>query len=495
MDNKEKETSNGMAPEMLDYSLIVRSGKLIRRGDDVYVRRPGGTWTELKDPSAEGVIVGAAVEARQEARNGKIAELVDIDNDGNEIYSGVANNLIPRSSSDYHWRQLVSFTRRVAFLDSGIEEAPESMGRPDSSIGKIIFTDQGGWDLVSNSYIEPDDLSGMYILSGQRSEFTRKTLHAAPSDTDVSLYSELLEPTFGPVLDRLAFNLIAPNKSVDVIHMSTKDIGKSSFTQLLERAMPGMVNVVSKPSVLSQKGMEYTTLGLYLTEYRLVLVEEPEKDQVVTADALKQITAHVIDVNEKKGPQYQRPRIGNTVLIGPAIPKFKTAEQGVLNRLNWVYSSETDRNMTPNERQRLMDSNVHLVLRRELLERMITIATIMKIDPESAMAITYNEKAKPGSEVLGTRVNMGAITTLDNIAENLFVEDDDAQETVAFVNALLKSRALRVDSTINTSKNACSKAMEEAFPTAKKDKINNIRVYIGIRHREDREGVDDEAEL
>ena len=166
---------------------------------------------------------------------------------------------------------------------------------------------------------------------------------------------------------RLAWQMLGPHKSIDVVRMPISNSGKSTLALWVSRALRGGVAVLDSYSQLRDNA-EFSELRHQLTIRMLVFLDEADKVDIPPAiSRVNEMTSDSLRVNIKHKQEIQLPRKGNAILLGADWPNI-TLGQGADNRFRWAHSSEVGE-MRPGLRDLLMGPEAACWLATWLIEQ------------------------------------------------------------------------------------------------------------------------------
>ena len=137
------------------------------------------------------------------------------------------------------------------------------------------------------------------------------------------------------VLSTLARYLLGPQKECDIIVCPTSDVGKSSLVAALTLALPGLISEGNGSALLDRARTRFSSHTRPLAESRVVVLDECGRI-ADWGNALYDMTADELVIEDKGINVRKESRYGTPVFIGDKLPELDPGEQGVTQRIGRI---------------------------------------------------------------------------------------------------------------------------------------------------------------
>ena len=346
--------------EDTDLARILHYGAdnfLIVNNRDIYIKTVQGSWDKVEIEQSNGSIDNILTNARKLA----LDEAEEHINGGNEYRIRLDKSY---KATNSHIKALTG--RLLSLVERTDHKIPNIRLRDFNNRvlhNPTLPLQYGAIDLVTGKILTPDEYSKYHAL---QSDYWAVEYDPEILDSDshgCTVAKHLIEEHYGiELMSRLAYHLVTPNKSVDIINIPTSSAGKTALVEWLKAAL-GSVGLDSRSHSLTPKGDTYTLATAPLTEYLLYFYDEVDKlHNDIPAGILNEMTSEDLTISKKYQNPTPLPRTGTGILIGAAWPPIDGTAQGLDTRINYVYKKDLPPMSEAIKRTLMQDEDSHKYL-------------------------------------------------------------------------------------------------------------------------------------
>ena len=447
----------------------------------VLISDDSGLWdvldTEYRThPRALGCVEQLIHHARQKAIEEMSAYILDDDDDW-DGYMEMMEEKFPETSNYlkdniaktlHHWGLTVNM---------GIRRIPELKLNNHGTHPIIPLTDeQGGWDILENVVLKPDELREQFVLDHG---FSMPVPEMSVLESGDDAYKPIkgvvenskgeLATPYGIIVRRMAYNLLGIHKSVDTVIVTTSDFGKTLVAEMVQRAFSStMVSRMNAEDVFQEGSRRFTPLARMLTTYPLCIVDEIKSE--TTLPDMNKLTNDTLPIERKTKDIVETRRVGNPFFMGGEIMSYNVDAQGVANRLKWVYMPPNAAPMAQALRDQLVEE-YYQETAIWLQARMLVEAHKIR---QYGEGITHTAETHESRRALFTELTDPA---MHELRENFEFELDGWIPT-AEIEAVLEARELEIPKS-----QAFRALIAKALPYARQDPTRRMNETTGKRQR------------
>ena len=344
-------------PEDTDLARLIHYGAdnfLVVNNRDVYIKTVQGSWDKVQVEQANGSIDHILTSARRSA-------LDEAEEAGGNEYRIRLDRSFKATNS--HIKALTG--RLLSLVERTDDKIPNIRLRDFNN--RILHNptlplQYGAIDLVTGQILTPEEYSKYHALQSDywAVEYDPDILDSESHGCTVAKH--LIEQHYGvELMSRLAYHLVASNKSVDIINIPTSSAGKTALVEWLKASL-GSVGLDSRSHSLTPKGDTYTLATAPLTEYLLYFYDEVDKlHNDIPAGILNEMTSEDLTISKKYQNPTPLPRTGTGILMG-AWPPIDGTAQGLDTRINYVYKKDLQPMSEAVKRTLMQDEDSHKYL-------------------------------------------------------------------------------------------------------------------------------------
>ena len=242
---------------------------------------------------------------------------------------------------------LGSWQERKTVTDAGAQLSGLAHYRPEW-LKSVSHGSMNSEPLIQNSHGSVFSLKTGKTLDRKTIRETLTLNSAVPSaEYDPALLenppdgvNEALRHYGEPLLTRLAWQLLGPHKTIDVINLPVSNAGKSTLAEWVQQAFPNGVEILDAVREL-KNGNDFSPLRVALAERLITFVDEADKIETPPPVAVvNELTQGVIQINLKGIQSRSRPRRGNIIMLGADWPNLVSG-QGSDTRFQWAWAQDT----------------------------------------------------------------------------------------------------------------------------------------------------------
>ena len=345
-------------PEDADLARLIYYGTdnfLVVNNRDVYIKTVQGSWDKVQIEQANGSIDHILTKARKSA-------LDEAEEAGGNEYKIRLDRSFKATNS--HIKALTG--RLLSLVERTDHKIPNIRLRDFNNRvlhNPTLPLQYGAIDLVTGQVLTPEEYSKYHAL---QSDYWAVEYDPDILDSDshgCTVAKHLIENHYGiELMSRLAYHLVASNKSVDIINIPTSSAGKTALVEWLKASL-GSVGLDSRSHSLTPKGDTYTLATAPLTEYLLYFYDEVDKlHNDIPAGILNEMTAEDLTISKKYQNPTPLPRTGTGILMGAAWPPIDGTAQGLDTRINYVYKKDLQPMSEAIKRTLMQDEDSHKYL-------------------------------------------------------------------------------------------------------------------------------------
>lgn len=221
----------------------------------------------------------------------------------------------------------------------------------------LIPLKSGGMlDFRFREHLTPEESLGYWMRRGECYGVTWQPGAAAPDQwTDaaravVAHYGESL-------FRRLAYLLLRPHKSIDVVNAVIGGWGKSTLAHWFQSAFAGYCQTIHTGRATSAQAIKFSGIEYYLTHCGLLFLDEADKadSKVMVTNFLNAFADDDMRVEQKGVDAITLPRRGNAVFLGGDWPHL-TVGQGTEARFRWAKLVQDDAGEMPGGLRRWIET-------------------------------------------------------------------------------------------------------------------------------------------
>lgn len=347
-------------PEDADIARIVNycaDKLLIVNNKDIYIRTMAGSWDKIELERPNGRVDYILKYARDRA-------LEDISNHefGGQEYKKRLDTTYRSTNS--HIKALTG--RLLSLIEN--DDIPIKRIKMSDFNNRVVFhptlaLERGGIDLTNGKILSPEEYSTFNALQSDTwaVEYDPTILDHQTHGCIVAKH--LIEDHYGTeLISRLAYHLVYPGKSVDIINIPTSSAGKTALAEWLKASI-GSVGIDSRARSLTSKADQYTQATAPLTEYLLYFYDEVDKSvDEISIGVINEMTSEDLTISKKYQNPTPLPRIGTGILTGADWPPIDTTAQGIDTRITFVYFKELPKMSSEVKRTLQTDTDAHKYL-------------------------------------------------------------------------------------------------------------------------------------
>ena len=340
---------------------------ITRDTDTTYLRGFDGLWFPLDNPRSRQAIavtydlIESTAKLAAEAARKEIAKLDRDDywhRQGLESYPIWLEQRIIRSSTNSLCREVASKLASLSAVASVRDEPArtgvlqhDSADLSDYDRHRVIPLNKGGAISLETLSVETADQIA-YLLLGNFGWKVPAPNFSLTQPASFTQEATLIVSKYSEILVRLSYHLVTTSKVIDVIRVPQSNWGKSTLSELVDLALPGMVARTAL-RVLSARS-QFTPAAKYMATKRLVFFDEAGSDKTELSMTRWMELADRQHIETKGMDAYDAKRTATAILVGQSWPALDTSVPGVEQRIQWAFTDNSQTQMTSAEREMIL---------------------------------------------------------------------------------------------------------------------------------------------